>query len=69
MSRHTDHRTLISRGRKAGLNARELYSALAAQPEEASEQVSGQADCNGYVAGHNAQGHRIFRPLDDRTRR
>jgi hypothetical protein len=69
MGRHTDHRTLISRGRKAGLNARELYSALSSQPGETAEELLGQADCNGYVAGHNAQGKRVFLPIQDRTPR
>ena len=69
MSRHTDYQTLINRARKAGLNARELYSALASQPEETTDAGVGQADCNGYVAGHNAKGQREFRPASDGTKR
>ena len=62
MSNYSDYRTLINRGRKAGLNTRELYSALAGRPEETSEQVLGVSDCNGFVLGHNAAGQRVFRP-------
>jgi hypothetical protein len=68
MSRHGDYQALISRARKAGLNARELYSALSSRPEETTDQLPGQADCNGYVLGHNAQGQRFFRPRSDRSR-
>ena len=66
MSRHTDYRTLISRARKAGLNTRELYSALAARPDESAEQVLGTSDCNGFVLGHNAAGQRVYRPREGR---
>jgi len=68
MYQHTDHRTLVSRGRKAGLNTRELYSALAARPEETTEQISGLSDCNGYVSAYNVNGHRVFEPLGSRPR-
>ncbi len=68
MSQHSDYRTLISRGRKAGLNTRELYSALSSRSEETSEQMLGQTDCNGFVSGHNAKGQRVFHPQNDGPR-
>ena len=63
MSR-TDTRTLISRGRKAGLNTGELYRALSATHPEGSDGQTGQADGNGYVSDVDAQGHLIHRPVD-----
>ena len=69
MSQHSDHRTLISRGRKAGLNTRELYSALSSRSEETSDQMLGHADCNGYVSGHNALGQRVFHPQGNGPRK
>ncbi len=62
MSQGSNYRAMISRGRKAGLNTRELYSALAGQPEEVTDRQPGQADPNGYVAGYNQQGQRVYRP-------
>jgi hypothetical protein len=56
----TDHRNLIDRGRKAGLNTREIYQALAGRRPD--DRGHGQADGNGYVAGIDASGHRVFRP-------
>ena len=58
---HTDPRTLIARGRKAGLTTRELYAALTARPPEGAERP-GQSDGNGYVSDYNGQGRRIYRP-------
>jgi hypothetical protein len=63
MSLNTDYRTLINRGRKAGLTTRELYSAMSARPVEGSEQIPGQSDCNGFVSGLNQRGQRVFRPV------
>ena len=62
MSR-SDYRTLINRGRKAGLCTTELYQAMAARPPEAMEQNHGQADGNGFVGGYDRGGHRVYRPL------
>jgi len=59
---HTDYRTLINRGRKAGLRTSELYSALSARAPEASDTTNGQADCNGYAAGY-ANGRRVYQPV------
>ena len=63
MSHNTRYQILINRGRKAGLNTRELYSAMAGRPVEGSDDLLGQADCNGYVPSISPQGHRIYRPL------
>lgn len=62
MSLGTDYRTLINRGRKAGLNTRELYLAMAAAPLEGSDRTPGQADCNGFVASMDALGRRVYQP-------
>jgi hypothetical protein len=62
MSR-SDYRTLIDRGRKAGLRTSELYQAMAARPPEATEQSPGQADSNGFVSGFDQGGRRIYRPF------
>lgn len=60
---HTDYRTLISRGRKAGLRTSELYAALATRPPERHES-DGQADGNGFVSAYDDKGHRVYRPGD-----
>jgi hypothetical protein len=65
---HSDYRTLIHRGRKAGLNAREIYGAIAARPVGDSDQVLGRADCNGFVLGYNQAGQRIYRPAGSQRR-
>jgi len=62
MSR-SDYRTLIDRGRKAGLSTSDLYRALAARPPEAADQTMGQADGNGFVTSYDQGGHRIYEPL------
>jgi len=63
MSR-TDYRTLIDRGRKAGLGTSELYTALASRRPEAGDQV-GQSDGNGYVSdyGNNGGSRLQYHPL------
>jgi hypothetical protein len=60
--RHTDTRTLIDRGRKAGLRATELYQAIAARPPEVGDHALGQTDGNGFVLGYNQAGQRVYRP-------
>ena len=64
MSHYTTNRTLINRGRKAGLTTRELYAAMATRPSEGSDQP-GQFDCNGFVTGYDLQGRVIYRPVGD----
>jgi hypothetical protein len=66
MSR-SDYRTLIDRGRKAGLNTSELYRAMATRPPEATEQV-GETDGNGFVSGYDQSGHHVYRPSDNGER-
>ncbi len=60
---HSDYRRLLDHGRKAGLNTTELYSALSTRAPEATESAPGHSDSNGYVAGVNATGQRVYRPL------
>ncbi len=64
---HSDYRTLINRGRKAGLGTAEMYRAMAARPPEGAEQA-GQADGNGFVPGYDQGGHRVYRPVEDHVR-
>ena len=62
MSR-SDYRTLLDHGRKAGLNTAELYSAMSTRAPEATESEPGHSDSNGYTAGVNSTGQRVYRPL------
>jgi hypothetical protein len=56
--KHTDYRTLIDRGRKAGLGTNELYRAMQAhRPETETTNV----DTNGFVVGY-VRGQRVIRP-------
>jgi hypothetical protein len=57
----TDYRTLVNRGRKAGLNTSELYRALAGRPPLTSDSFHGLADGNGFVAGYNQHGQPEFK--------
>jgi hypothetical protein len=57
----TDYRTLIDRGRKAGLATSELYSALATRRPEVSDPL-GQADGNGFVADISRSGRPLYHP-------
>jgi len=58
----TDYRTLVDRGRKAGLGTSELYKALTSRRPEAGD-LQGQADSNGFIAGVGANGERVYQPL------
>jgi hypothetical protein len=60
MSHSSSIRRLVDRGRKAGLNARELYQALAGRQPTPGDQPIGQSDNNGYVAQVQANGQRIY---------
>ncbi len=64
MSQHSNYHTLINRGRKAGLNTREIYSAMTAHPPEGRDRVPGQPDGNGYVASVSSEGQAVYRPSD-----
>ena len=68
MSHTTHYHTLISRGRKAGLNTRELYSAMASLPVEAGGHAFGESDSNGYVSSLTQQGNRVYRPVEGEAR-
>jgi hypothetical protein len=61
MSLTTDYRTMINRGRKAGLTTQEIYTALATHPSDRGP--LGSADPNGFVSGYNQQGQRVYRPV------
>jgi hypothetical protein len=63
MTQNSKYRTLINRGRKAGLTTGELYSALATRPGEGADQVPGALDGNGFVAGYDQQGRVVYRPV------
>ncbi len=65
MGLSTDPRTLINRGRKAGLTTRELYSALGHRPGEGSDH-GGQTDTNGFVSSLDQYGNRVYRPLSSK---
>jgi hypothetical protein len=60
---HTDYRTLIDRGRKAGLGTSEMYRAIAARRPGEAEMGVGQADCNGFVSTYNQAGQRVYHPV------
>jgi hypothetical protein len=64
--RHLDYRTLIDRGRKAGLGTADLYMAMAARPPEAGDRPMGQTDGNGFVFEYDPQGQRVYRPASNR---
>jgi len=64
----TNYKAMINRGRKAGLNTRDLYTAMASRPAEGTDQVMGQLDGNGFVSSYNQQGQRVFLPVDDQPR-
>ena len=57
-----DYRTLIDRGRKAGLGTSELYRAMAARRPEAGDHL-GQSDGNGFVTAVQGNGRRTYLPL------
>jgi hypothetical protein len=59
---HTDYRTLINRGRKAGLNTSELYSAMTSCSTAGTVQFQGHSDGNGFVSSYNQQGRRVYHP-------
>ncbi len=64
MSR-SDHSRLLDHGRKAGLNTREIYRALATQPPEANDNSNRIADGNGFVSDYTAGGRRVYRPFSE----
>ena len=65
---HSNLRTLIERGRKAGLSTTELYAALNSRPPEGTDGRPGEADGNGYISEINEHGQRVYRPTQNETR-
>ena len=63
-----DYRTLITLGRKAGLQTSELYQALSARRPEAGDQAPGQTDGNGFVSTYGMNGQRVFLPCTGHRR-
>jgi hypothetical protein len=57
-----DYRTLITLGRKAGLQTSELYQALSTRRPEAGDRAPGQADGNGFISTYGRNGQRVFLP-------
>ena len=64
MSR-SDYRTLLNHGRKAGLNTREMYAALATRRPEAHDNSNRMGDDNGFVSDYLPGGNRIYRPRSE----
>jgi hypothetical protein len=56
----TDHRTLLNRGRKAGLSTAELYMALASRQPQAGDVRGDAIDSNGMIVRLDAAGHALF---------
>jgi hypothetical protein len=56
----SSYRRMLDRGRKAGLNAHELYRALAARQPAPGDDPVGRADNNGYVAQVQENGQRTY---------
>jgi hypothetical protein len=61
---HSDYRTLLNHGRKAGLNTSELYRALASRPPEGHDNSNQFTDGNGFVSDYVQGGRRVYRPLN-----
>ncbi|MCS7016475.1 MAG: hypothetical protein RMJ19_00785 [Gemmatales bacterium] len=57
-----DRRAQIERGRKAGLQTQELYSALSNRAISSQELAQETVDANGYSAAVNADGRVYYRP-------
>jgi hypothetical protein len=57
-----DHRTMLNWGRRAGLNTRELYSAMTGGRFTTQDMGTGEADGNGFVTDVGYAGKRVYRP-------
>lgn len=55
------HQRMLDRGRKAGLNAKELYQALSAHKPALGDDPA-KPDGNGYVAHVKENGQRDYQP-------
>jgi hypothetical protein len=60
--RHMDLRTLVDRGRKAGLNTAELYQAISAARPDNDPRGVGLTDGNGFVARVGVTGQHVYVP-------
>jgi hypothetical protein len=58
----SDHRTLLDKGRKAGLSTYDLYNALAGRRPQPHEQGLNATDGNGFVPTYDRVGHPVYRP-------
>jgi hypothetical protein len=56
----SSYRRMLDRGRKAGVNAHEMYRALGSRQPAPGDEPVGRADCNGYVAEVQENGHRAY---------
>ncbi|GIW80617.1 MAG: hypothetical protein KatS3mg105_2424 [Gemmatales bacterium] len=63
--RHTNYRTLIDRGRKAGLKTNDLYAAISSRRPDIDEALASGTDENGYVPDFQ-NGRRIYHPANER---
>jgi hypothetical protein len=63
MAHATDYRTLLNRGRKAGLTTSELYSAMSTRSAEGGDPLVGEADTNGFAQNYTKDGKRVYRPV------
>jgi hypothetical protein len=63
MTHATDYRTLLNRGRKAGLTTAELYSAMSTRSSEGGDPLLGEADTNGFAQNYTKDGKRVYRPV------
>lgn len=59
---HSDYRSLLDKGRKAGLSTSELYQALSSAQPDQNCPANGQADINGFVSGTTKRGSFEYRP-------
>jgi hypothetical protein len=63
MTHATDYRTLLNRGRKAGLTTAELYSAMSTRSSEGGDPLLGETDSNGFAQNYTKDGKRVYRPV------
>lgn len=57
---NSSYRRMLDRGRKAGLNAYELYQALGAKQPALGDAPIGKPDSNGFIAQVQANGQRTY---------
>ena len=62
---HIDYRSLVDRGRKAGLNTADLYRALETRSPETTDISRGGADSNGFLPCYDSNGHLVYKPAKE----